>query len=67
MITAPDRLSELAKAIENREPVDLRRIRALQSLDLVQAGRQFAEQAIRSHEETDEQLQKNFLGPALDL
>lgn len=65
MITMPDRLGEVAKAIESGESFDPKRAMALQTLDLIRAGRQFAEQAVKRDEDFDEQLKQDITAQIL--
>lgn len=54
MRTTPDRLAGVIEAIAKGEPVDWNRLSLLQSLDLVRAGRGFAEDAVEFQESADE-------------
>ena len=54
MIQTPDRLADAIASIEKGEPVDWRKLADLQALDLVRAGRQHAEQAVRDNEARDD-------------
>lgn len=59
----PNRLLEAREAIERGEPVDWKRIHALQALDLAILGREFVERAAEHHEEENEHV-KRFLDTA---
>lgn len=58
MITTPNRLSAIAEKIERGEAVDLQKVATLQAIDLVCAGRQFVEEAIRFNEEAHEDVER---------
>jgi hypothetical protein len=60
MITTPNRLADVTRALEGGEPVDYRRVAALQALDLASAGRRFAEQAVADQEAEDARLADDF-------
>lgn len=60
MITTPNRLATARRALEEGEQVDWRKLKNLQALDLVIAGRELSEQAILSQEEADERIFKRF-------
>lgn len=53
MRTTPDRLAGVIEAIEKGEPVEWGRLSLLQTLDLVRAGRGFAEDATEFQEAQD--------------
>lgn len=61
MIRTPNRLAALSAAIESGAAVDLNQIAALQALDVAQVSRQFVEEAIQRHEETDEFIREQYL------
>jgi len=52
------RLTEVIEALENREPVDVQRVAALQSLDLVMAGRAVVLEAMEREDQADEQFRQ---------
>lgn len=58
MITLPNRLADIARAIEHGEPVNLKKCADLQALDLAMIGRQFVEDAIKSHEAYDDRMEE---------
>ena len=60
MIQVPNRLLEARQALEADKPVNWKRLADLQALDLVIAGRQFVEEAIRDHEAADERARAEF-------
>ena len=66
MIQTPDRLAAVAAAIEQGKPIDLKKVAALQALDLARAGRQFVEEAVKRHEDADEQAGR-LTGEAADV
>ena len=62
MITTPDRLAAVAQQIERGEPVDLKKVAVLQAIDLVRAGRQFAEESASIQEQANEFVKQQFGG-----
>ena len=62
MISTPDRMGEAIAALERGEQVDWQKLADLQALDLVRAGRQFVEEAIRDHEAWDEEMRRVLVG-----
>lgn len=62
MIFPPSRLEQVLNAVEKGERVDPQKVATLQALDLVLAGRQFVEAAIKREEEADDRATKPFLG-----
>ena len=62
MIRTPDRIAAAIAAVERGEQVDWRKLYDLQALDLVQAGRKFAEEAAALDYEYDTAFQEMFDG-----
>ena len=63
MIVTPNRVLEWRNALERGEVVDLRRISTLQLLDVVIAGRDVVESAVRNQEAEDERIREQFTRP----
>lgn len=60
MISTPNRLLDLLAKIESGQDVDWGRVAMLQSLDLVIAGRQFVEDAIRFQESENDRIDERL-------
>lgn len=65
MITTPDRIKGLLELVESGASVEdiqtrLRQIATLQPLDLITAGRQFVEEAIKNQEAEDARIEQSF-------
>ena len=54
MITTPNRIVSLRNAIESGEPIDYHKLNLLVALDMIIAGREFMEEAVRRNEEWDQ-------------